>query len=70
MVSLKTVAALLIAGVTNCSELKLIHPTQLKGMFHGKIYGEEEDGVITSSLGNYGDFNWGNSIRGRVHYPT
>jgi hypothetical protein len=70
MGSYKAIITLLLAGVANCSELKLVHPTQLKSLFHGEIYGKEEEGVITSSLGNYGDFNWGNSIRGRAHYPT
>ena len=56
-------------GFAKCSELKIVHPSWLSKEFHGKIYDEEVEGVITSSLGNYGEFNYGTSIRGRLHYP-
>lgn len=51
------------------AEVKVIHPTYLKEKFHEVIDGENTTGIIRSSLGNYGDFNYGTTIRGRLHYP-
>ena len=31
--------------------------------------GKWEDGVLESSLGNFGEFEYGNLLVGRVHYP-
>ena len=66
---IQAIVLLSLFGVTKCSELKIVHPSWLSKEFHGKIYDEEVEGVITSSLGNYGEFNYGTTIRGRLHYP-
>jgi len=46
-----------------------VHPSELKKAFLSRIDGEMEEGVIKSSLGNFGHFNYGTTLKGRLHYP-
>ena len=48
-----------LVTVAYTSELKILHPTYLKKSIYGIVDGKLEEGVIRSSLGNYGDFNYG-----------
>ena len=58
-----------LVTIAYTSELKIIHPTNLKRDIYGLVDGKLEEGVLRSSLGNYGDFNYGQNFRGRLHYP-
>ena len=51
-------------------ELKVLHPSDLKRRFTPEMNGHKEKGLIRSSLGNFGKFNYGTTMRGRLHYPT
>ena len=48
-----------------------MHPTNLKKDFKlfDKNTNSMEEGLIKSSLGNFGHFQYGTTLHGRVHYP-
>lgn len=60
---------LLIASASS-HKLKILHPSALKKQFTSEIDGIVEPGLLKSSMGNFGHFNYGSTMRGRVHYPT
>jgi hypothetical protein len=51
-------------------ELKVLHPSDLRKKLTHEVKGHKEEGLIKSSLGNFGHFNYGTTMRGRLHYPT
>jgi len=61
--------ALLGLNQVYASKLQVVHPSELKKAFLSRIDGEMEEGVIKSSLGNFGHFNYGTTLKGRLHYP-
>lgn len=60
-----------LISLAAASKLKVIHPNSFLENFYGRDQdtGEEETGLVTSSLGNFGHFVYGSSIKGQVHYP-
>ena len=60
---------LFLLQVLHASKLKVLHPTALKTKITKEIHGRLEKGLINSSLGNFGHFNYGTTMRGRLHYP-
>jgi hypothetical protein len=48
----------------------VLHPSDLKKKLTLDVKGKKEIGLIKSSLGNFGHFNYGSTMRGRLHYPT
>jgi len=53
----------------SASKLKIVHPTTLAKSFFYDIHGNKELGVMKSSMANFGYYNYGTTIRGRLHYP-
>ncbi len=49
------------------SKLVVLHPSSLQEKID-TVFGEET-GFIRNSLGNFGDFQYGVTLKGRVHYP-
>jgi hypothetical protein len=70
---LKTIALVALISCqfdqASASKLKLIHPTDLVNEFDYDIHGKKEKGVMKSSMANFGYYNYGTTIRGRLHYP-
>ena len=64
-----TILATLSASVV-AHELKVLHPSDLKKKIITEIRGKKHQGIIKSSLGNFGHFNYDTTMRGRLHYPT
>ena len=62
--------ALLVAAAA-AYDVKIIHPTALVESISNYNHdnGVWEDGLLRASLGNFGEINYGTTIRGRVHYP-
>ena len=60
----------LLVSTTSGHKLKILHPSALKKQFTSEIEGLVEPGLLKSSLSNFGHFNYGSTMRGRVHYPT
>lgn len=58
-----------ILTIAQAADLKVIHPTDLIKQFEGSLAGYNVEGVIPSSLGNYGVFPYATVLRGRLHYP-
>ena len=59
---------LCVLGALACayaSELRVLHPTFLKRVDQRYM----QHGKITAGLGNFGHFNYGTTIKGRLHYP-
>jgi len=52
------------------SELVILHPNGLKNRIGSVVNGTLKPGALQSSLGNFGDFDYGIQITGRVHYPV
>jgi hypothetical protein len=71
MLKYSLVLTLLIIGKVFGWSLKIVHPTPLMESF--KTYDKDSkdyvNGLIKSSLGNFGHFAYGSTIKGRVHYP-
>ena len=59
-----------LPDVVNASKLRVVHPTELKESFYTDIHGEKEEGVMKSSMANFGFFNYGTTIKGRLHNPV
>ena len=59
-----------LSASTLAHELKVLHPSDLKKKLTLEVKGKKEAGLIKSSLGNFGHFNYGTTMRGRLHYPT
>ena len=59
----------LSSTVVDASKLKVVHPTALADSFYTDIHGLKEKGVMKSSMANFGFFNYGTTIKGRLHYP-
>lgn len=64
------ILSLCIAAVVTY-DVKIIHPTALVGQItnYNDDNGQWEDGLLRASMGNFGEINYGTTIRGRVHYP-
>ena len=58
-----------LASFVSCSTLSLLHPKKLKENIGAYMDGKWENGMFESSLGNFGEFEYGNLLVGRVHYP-
>jgi hypothetical protein len=56
-------------SIANTSKLQIVHPSKLKQDISSWQQDKSETGTIESSLGNFGEFNYGTSLRGRVFYP-
>ena len=70
----KLIKSLLLAfignqGLSDTAKLTVVHPTDLMNSFQTRSNGVVENGVIKSSLGNFGHFQYGTTLKGRVHYP-
>lgn len=60
-----------LIGLVSASQLKVVHPVELQSYFHSvdPDSNERVEGLIPSSLGNFGHFAYGSTVKGRVHYP-
>ena len=47
----------------------ILHPNNLKEKIGGFDRGEWQHGLLESSLGNFGEFEYDNLLVGRMHYP-
>jgi hypothetical protein len=65
---LSLAVSLLLSSVTAYS-LQIVHPTDLKADFSSFVEGEKKSGYLDTSLGNFGHFDYGTTIKGRVNYP-
>ena len=68
VLTLLSIASHLFSTV-NSTLLKIIHPTELKKYFNAVIDDKEVEGYIKPSMANFGIFNYGTTIKGRLHYP-
>lgn len=53
----------------SAATLKVVHPSYLKDEFNDWLAGSHHRGEIRAALGNYGHFQYGSTIKGRLHYP-
>ena len=53
----------------SASSIQIVHPTELKNEFSSMVDGKYQSGFLDSSLGNFGHFDYGTTIKGRVNYP-
>jgi hypothetical protein len=59
----------LLTASSQASKLKVVHPSDLVAKFVGVSNDKMDQGLIRSSLSNFGHFDYGTTIKGRVHYP-
>jgi len=69
MTSKISLAVCFLLSKISASSLQIVHPTDLKDEFHSVIDGKSMSGFMDSSLGNFGHFDYGTVIKGRVNYP-
>ena len=59
-----------LTEVVTGSKITVVHPTKLRDGFVEQIHGgKKEVGVLRSSMANFGFFNYGTTLKGRIHYP-
>ena len=58
-----------LAHVASAATLKVVHPSYLKDEFNSWMEGRHHRGEIRAGLGNYGHFQYGSTVKGRLHYP-
>ena len=64
-----SIAVSFLLSNISASSIQVVHPTDLKNEFSSMIDSNNQIGFIDSSLGNFGHFDYGTTIKGRVNYP-
>ena len=64
-----SIAVSFLLSNISASSIQVVHPTDLKNEFSSMIDSSNQIGFMDSSLGNFGHFDYGTTIKGRVNYP-